>query len=161
MKEALVLIFLLVNMGNDWWKNEDNQAWMKQQILVAAQQQKLALAHKKQPLYARLGVKPVTFTATAYEGSAISCGYWARFHRTYTGVKPRRGIVAVDPRVIPFHSLMYIEGYGYGQAEDIGGAIKGRHIDVFIPSLHEARKWGRKKVKVYILRKGKNSSFGQ
>jgi len=157
MKEALAVLLLLFNLGNDWWKDETNQTWLQGQIQQAKAKQ-IALYNKK-PLYAKLGVRPKVFVATAYEGSSISCGYWARFHRTYTGVRPRRGIVAVDPRVIPLHSKLYVEGYGYGQAEDIGGAIKGQRIDVFIPSLHEARKWGRKKVKVYVL--PKNSSFGQ
>lgn len=153
MKEAIVLLWLVLQAAPTWY--DSNKEWLQGQVEQVKAKQ-VALHHAK-PLYARLGVKPVIFTATAYEGSAISCGYWAKFHRTYTGMTPRRGIVAVDPRVIPFHTKLYIEGYGYGVAEDIGGAIKGNHIDVFIPSLREARKWGRKKVRVYILPKETSS----
>ena len=99
--------------------------------------------------------KPLTskiVIATAYEGSSISCGRWAKHHRTATGRIPRRGIVAVDPRVIPLHTRLYVEGYGYAQAEDTGGAIKGNRIDVFIPSLREARQWGRKRVRIIIIK---------
>ncbi len=82
------------------------------------------------------------FTSTAYTHT----GY-----RTATGIKPRRGVVAVDPKVIPLGTKMYIEGYGYGIAADTGGAIKGRKIDVFFETRAEALKWGRRSVSVRIL----------
>ncbi len=60
--------------------------------------------------------------------------------------------IAVDPRVIPLNTRVYIEGYGFGIAHDTGGAIKGNIIDVFMPSRDAAYTWGRKKgVKIYIL----------
>ncbi|HYF78677.1 MAG TPA: S-layer homology domain-containing protein [Symbiobacteriaceae bacterium] len=57
---------------------------------------------------------------------------------TYTGVIVRPGTVAVDPRVIPLGSLLYVEGYGYSVAADIGGAIKGERIDLFTHDFEEA-----------------------
>lgn len=77
--------------------------------------------------------------------------YAATGNRTYTGTWPQRGSIAVDPRVISLGTKMYVEGYGAGTAEDIGGAIKGNRIDVFVDSEQEAVQWGRRKVKVYIL----------
>lgn len=60
--------------------------------------------------------------------------------------------VAVDPKVIPLGTRMYVEGYGFGIAHDTGGAIKGNIIDVFMPSRDAAYTWGRKHgVKIYIL----------
>lgn len=50
---------------------------------------------------------------------------------TYTGLTVRSGTVAVDPNVIPLGRLLYVEGYGYAVAADIGGAIKGEKIDLF------------------------------
>ena len=46
---------------------------------------------------------------------------------------------------------MHIPGYGWGRVEDIGGAIKGKHIDLYFPSHKKALKWGRdwKQVKVW------------
>lgn len=70
---------------------------------------------------------------------------------TYTGVYPKIGTVAVDPRVIPLGSRLWIEGYGYGIAQDTGGAIKGNIIDLFMDSKEECLRWGRRMVKVYIL----------
>jgi 3D (Asp-Asp-Asp) domain-containing protein len=64
----------------------------------------------------------------------------------------RKGVVAVDPQVIPLGTHLYIEGYGYAVAADIGGAVKQKHVDVFLPSLQAAYAYGRQKdTKVYIL----------
>lgn len=85
----------------------------------------------------------MNMTATAYTHTG-NC--------TATGTTTRRGIVAVDPSIIPLGSRLYIEGYGYARAEDTGGAIKGNRIDVFLPSHSEARRYGRRQVTVYILK---------
>lgn len=64
----------------------------------------------------------------------------------------REGVVAVDPNVIPLGSHLYIEGYGYAVAADIGGAVKQRHVDLYLPTLNQAENHGLKKgVKVYVL----------
>jgi len=70
---------------------------------------------------------------------------------TASGLRSNYGVVAVDPKVIPLGTLMYVEGYGYAVAGDTGGAIKGNRIDVFFYSPWEANKWGVKRVKIYIL----------
>lgn len=70
---------------------------------------------------------------------------------TATGHKAAYGVVAVDPRVIPLGTRLYVENYGYATALDVGGAIKGNRIDVFLPTEAECRKWGVRTVKVYIL----------
>jgi uncharacterized protein YabE (DUF348 family) len=72
--------------------------------------------------------------------------------RTSTGTMPKVGTVAVDPSVIPLGSKLYVEGYGFGRAEDIGSAIKGNAIDVFLETEKECRRWGRRTVKVYVLK---------
>lgn len=71
--------------------------------------------------------------------------------RTATGQRARRGIVAVDPRVIPLGTRLYIPGYGYGVAADTGGAIRGSRIDVCFDTAAEAIRWGRRTVTIYIL----------
>ncbi len=71
---------------------------------------------------------------------------------TYTGKRATRGIVAVDPRVIPLHTRMYIPGYGFGAAEDIGGAIKGRHIDLCFDDADRGKGlWEVHYVDIYLL----------
>lgn len=70
---------------------------------------------------------------------------------TYTGIPARRGIVAVDPSVIPLYTRLYIEGYGPALAADTGAAIKGNRIDLCFDSVEEALAWGVRPVTVYVL----------
>ena len=70
---------------------------------------------------------------------------------TASGMKSGLGVVAVDPKVIPLGSKLYIEGYGYAIAGDTGGAIKGARIDVFFYSHDEMVNWGRRWVRVFVL----------
>jgi uncharacterized protein YabE (DUF348 family) len=72
---------------------------------------------------------------------------------TATGLPARRGVVAVDPRVIPLGSIVYVEDYGVAIAADTGGAIRGNRVDVCFDTPREAYRWGRRTVRLYILRK--------
>ena len=93
-------------------------------------------------------------SATAYTASYKDTGKSPShpgYGITYTGTRARVGTVAVDPRVIPLGTKMYVEGYGYAVAEDIGGAIKGNKIDLYFNTLKEANNFGRQQRKVYIL----------
>ncbi len=71
---------------------------------------------------------------------------------TRTGRRARFGVIAVDPQVIPLHSLVFVEGYGFAVAADTGGAIKGRKIDICVMSNAEARQWGRRKVRIHVFK---------
>jgi 3D (Asp-Asp-Asp) domain-containing protein len=88
--------------------------------------------------------------STAYTPDA-GLGSRATF-RTATGRRAQYGVVAVDPRVIPLHTLLFVEGYGFAVAADTGGAIKGNIIDVCLPTNAECRQWGRRQVTVHIFR---------
>lgn len=80
-----------------------------------------------------------------------SSAYSHTGNRTASGVYPSRGVAAVDPSVIPLGTRLYIEGYGYARAMDIGSSIRGNRIDLFFETERQALKWGRRSVKVYIL----------
>jgi 3D (Asp-Asp-Asp) domain-containing protein len=89
--------------------------------------------------------------ATAYDPGWISNGKWAGYP-TADGIhQVEKGVVAVDPRVIPLGTRLYVEGYGYAIAADTGGAIKGNRIDLAFNTYEEAIQFGMKDVKVYIL----------
>jgi|GEM_PF-1033731 3D (Asp-Asp-Asp) domain-containing protein len=88
--------------------------------------------------------------ATAYDPSPESNSVeWAGI--TALGWRTRYGIVAVDPRVIALKSLIYVDGYGFAWAGDTGGDIKGKRIDLCYNTTREALRWGRRKVRVYVL----------
>jgi len=92
----------------------------------------------------------LTMVSTAYEASEVSCGKWADGY-TAIGMKAEPGVVAVDPNVIPLRAKLYVEGYGFAIAADVGGAIKGKRIDLFFNTIEECINYGRKQVQVYIL----------
>ncbi|WP_459997059.1 3D domain-containing protein [Paradesulfitobacterium aromaticivorans] len=71
--------------------------------------------------------------------------------KTYTEIWPHRGTIAVDPKVIPLGSTIWVEGYGWGKAEDTGGAIKGQIIDLFMETEQEAVLWGRQNVRIVVI----------
>jgi uncharacterized protein YabE (DUF348 family)/3D (Asp-Asp-Asp) domain-containing protein len=73
--------------------------------------------------------------------------------RCANGMKARKGVVAVDPRVIPLGTRLYVEGYGEAIAADTGGAIKGNRVDLCYNTPGECFKFGRRTVKVHILGK--------
>jgi len=93
--------------------------------------------------------KMLKMEATAYAPDSRSLGVTSKY--TATGVKARRGIVAVDPRVIPLGTRLYVSGYGKGLAADTGGAIKGYCVDLCFDTYEEAVRFGRRQVEVYIL----------
>ncbi|HHX51706.1 MAG TPA: DUF348 domain-containing protein [Clostridia bacterium] len=86
--------------------------------------------------------KVMTMEATAYTHTG---------NPTATGIYPYRGVIAVDPKVIPLGTRVYVEGYGYAQAQDTGGLIKGDRIDLFMDTEKEAREWGRRVIQVHVL----------
>lgn len=112
-------------------------------------------------LASRSGSAPVSASkviicrATAYDGSYETLGY--SNPKTALGRTPTVGTVAVDPKVIPLGTRMYIEtvdgSYVYGEcfAGDTGGAIKGNRVDLFMASRAQALKFGSRQVRVYIL----------
>lgn len=80
------------------------------------------------------------FLLTAYCSCPICCGKWSG-GPTASGVMPQEGrTIAVDKRVIPLGTHVYIDGLGEFIAEDTGSAVKGNHIDVYMGS-HTAAKW--------------------
>lgn len=95
----------------------------------------------------------IDITATAYAPGPHDNGKWGNL--THIGTQVRPGVIAVDPRLIPLGSKLYIEfsnGEGmYGVAEDTGGAIKDKRIDIAMNTVAEANQFGIQKVKVYII----------
>ena len=87
----------------------------------------------------------------------MECTAYAAGGSTATGRPAQWGVIAVDPRVIPLGTRVYVESaegkyiYGEAIAADTGGAIKGNIIDICVNSNAEAYRFGRRTVNVYIL----------
>jgi len=104
-------------------------------------------------------VNAEVFKATAYCSCKRCCDKdpsdkW--YGITATGKKARWGTVAVDKRVIKLGSTLRIKGFPNTifRAEDVGGAIKGKHIDVWFPSHREALKFGVRNINIKRVRNG-------
>ena len=95
----------------------------------------------------RLASSALSMVATAYTASCGGCS-----GMTASGRPAGHGIVAVDPRVIPLGTHMYIPGYGHAIAGDTGGAIRGNRIDLGFNSNAQAYRFGRRSVTVYLIK---------
>jgi 3D (Asp-Asp-Asp) domain-containing protein len=96
----------------------------------------------------------MTMVATAYDPGPASTGKspgHPAYGITASGMRAGHGVVAVDPRVIPLGTRLYIPGYGNAIAGDTGGAIKGQRIDLGFATYNEAIRYGRQTVTVYVL----------
>ncbi len=95
-------------------------------------------------LLTKTGGAPAPFIATAY----------ALRGRTASGHRVARGVVAADTRILPLGTKIHIEGGEYTGVyfvRDTGGKIRGRKIDIWMPSSREAKAFGKRKVNLTIL----------
>ncbi len=97
--------------------------------------------------YGFIAQSEVQMVATAYTAHCYGCS-----GITAIGRPAGRGIVAVDPRVIPLGSRLYIPGYGFALAGDTGGDIRGNRVDLGFGSYGEAIQFGRREITVYRLK---------
>jgi len=99
--------------------------------------------------------RELTVVATAYTADPSENGTYGGRVLTAMGhdltANPDMRIIAVDPKIIPLGSKVWVEGYGEAIAGDTGSAIKGNRIDVLMGSKSKAMNWGRQTVKVKIL----------
>lgn len=108
------------------------------------------LAQLRAALPKRSWTAALTMEATAYTAdtaTAYPTGY------TATGILAREGVVAVDPRVIPLGTTVFVPGYGIAIAADTGGAIIGNRIDLCMDKYGDAVNFGRRTVQVYVLKR--------
>jgi 3D (Asp-Asp-Asp) domain-containing protein len=69
---------------------------------------------------------------------------------TATGMPVGKGVVAVDPSVIPLGSRLYVPGYGKGIAADVGSGIRGAVIDLWFATYAQCAAWGRRTVTITV-----------
>jgi 3D (Asp-Asp-Asp) domain-containing protein len=159
LKVFLVLLFSL-NM------DESNKALSAPKLLAVTETHTTEISHVQQihstkPVSNLDSYESVEVMATGYTAGIESTGKspsHPQYGITYSGVKVRKGMVstiAADTSIFPLGTLLYIPGYGYGIVADTGSAIKGKKIDLFYLSKKEVySNWGKKKVNVYVMKKG-------
>ncbi len=113
----------------------------------AKAQLRTARARRAKSLPATAG-KKMRVVSTGYSAAEPGIGGGPN---TATGHKAVRGVIAVDPDVIPLGTRVYVPGYGYAIAYDTGGAVKGKHIDLCFNTVAECEAWGRRPVTIIIL----------
>ena len=106
----------------------------------------LGIREERTPEVSRGGGRALYVSATAYSAHDPGNG-----NRTATGTMVRRGVIAVDPSVIPLGTHVFIPGYGEAVAEDIGGSIHGNRIDVAFDTHAEALMFGRQDLEIFIM----------
>lgn len=133
-------------------KQSQKQAQQPAQNKQAAksQQQTQVVPTQKTQQSAQPQGKTITVSATAYTAYCAGCS-GVTANGTNLRANPNAKVIAVDPKVIPLGSRVYVEGYGEAIAADTGGAIKGNKIDVFFPSQDSAVNWGRRTIQITIL----------
>ena len=132
-----------------------NLVYPTQKLVVGVAPKEPVVQQPAKPTFETINGKEVARTmrvsATAYTAFCYCCS-----GITATGINlranPNLKVIAVDPRVIPLGSRVWVEGYGEAIAGDTGGAIKGNRIDVFINNTNRAYAWGRKMVTIKVLK---------
>lgn len=89
--------------------------------------------------------KKIRVYATHYDAGCPGCNEW-----TAIGLRAGKGVIAIDPKVIPLRSKVYIPGYGIAIAGDTGGAIKGNIIDLGFDDAKTSG-WTAKFLDIYLL----------
>lgn len=96
-------------------------------------------------------VKTLKVEASAFTAYCKGCS-----GKTASGIDLKKNpdikLIAVDPKIIPLGTKVWVEGYGIAVAGDTGGSIKGNRIDVFVKTKKIALNWGRKNVEIKVLK---------
>jgi len=87
--------------------------------------------------------------ATGQRVLDVGCGTGALVSELVGRLGPA-GVIAVDPAVIPLGTRVFVPGYGSAVAADVGSAIRGAIIDLWMPSTAAARAWGRRTVTITV-----------
>jgi peptidoglycan DL-endopeptidase CwlO len=118
-----------------------------------AEQRSAAISPPTEPLAADSDAilsAPAALAASGPQTITVSSTGYSLRGQTSTGMQTAAGVVAVDPSVIPLGARLTIPGYGTGIAADTGGSVRGNVIDLWFPTLQQARAWGRRTITITI-----------
>ena len=135
----------ILGQSNNWYKVNLNgkEGWVsKKYVKVSGNSTSSSISQNSNNSSNNNLVRTVNVVATAYTG----------YSTTSTGQKPVWGTIAVDPKIIPYGTKVYIPQFGRTFiANNTGGAIKGNKIDIFMNTKKECYNWGRRTIEIQIL----------
>jgi 3D (Asp-Asp-Asp) domain-containing protein len=108
---------------------------------------------------AALGVVMTLALAATPSTMRVRATAFCQHGTTKSGTRARTGIVAADPAVLPVGTVLQLLDSAYSgvyTVMDTGSAVKGRHIDIFIPDCAAAQEFGERSVRVRVIRHGWN-----
>lgn len=164
---TLLLWYLTTGFGEEITKSEMAEGGSETVSVKAVTEE---IGHSAQDGHYNYALLLPEGTKLIMEATAYTSGYESTGKKpgdpdygiTFSGLPAMRGAVAVDPKVIPLHSVLLIEEYGYAVALDTGSAIKGNRVDVYFDDPQRARAWGRRQVEVQLISRGEvRNSNGQ
>lgn len=141
---------LIQNNLNEVQANLKIESEKATQALVELEIANKTVAELKDQEYELVYLGDFKITHYCNEYYEHECGYGDGLTATQTNVTPG-WTIAVDPKVIPYGTKVYIEGYGWRLAEDCGGSIKGNDIDIAVNTHQEAEDMGVKHGGVWVL----------
>ena len=135
----------ILGQSNNWYKVNLNgkEGWVsKKYVKVSGNSTSSSISQNSNSSSNNNVVRTVNVVATAYTG----------YSTTSAGQKPVWGTIAVDPKIIPYGTKVYIPQFGRTFiANNTGGAIKGNKIDIFMNTKKECYNWGRRTIEIQIL----------
>ncbi len=132
-----------------------NQLFNQQDIQTNQQEPQII-----QPQVSEPAANSEPINSLALEANAFRATAYCLKGRTAIGGGVRRGVVAADPRVLPLGTQIQLDAGSYSgtyMVADTGGAVKGRKLDIWVPSCSEANRFGRRTVMVSRLGKNKKA----
>jgi 3D (Asp-Asp-Asp) domain-containing protein len=140
-----------VNQLKSWNGLKGDIIRPNQVLKVAKPAAKQTAKPKPKAAAKKASYKTMTVKATAYTASCKGCS-----GITATGINLKKNknakVISVDPKVIPLGSKVYVPGYGYAVAGDVGGAMRGNKIDLHMPTKQKALNWGVRTVTIKVYK---------
>lgn len=156
MKQKIITGVLVLIVG--WSAGYLHHSLQSLNQSVALQRQVADLSAENERIsLEREMVRKVYCKITAYSKDPVSINQpkWLEDGATASGLLARKGRVAADWDYFPPGTRLYIPGYGEAIVADRGSDVQGNHIDIYMDSYDEARRWGVKSAEVYVIEMGK------
>lgn len=156
LKQKVITLVLVLAVGWTGGFLQNSLQNRRQSVTLEREVSALKADNESMSLEREL-VRKVFCKITAYSSDAISINrpQWLEDGATASGLMARRGRVAADWDYFPPGTRLYVPGYGEAVVADRGSDVQGNHIDLYMDSYDEAKRWGVRNVEVYVIEMGK------